>query len=115
MTEAEQRKIFSTNLKAILQQRGKRQIDIVEELNVAKSTVSGWCCGQKLPRMSKIEALARWLGVPISALLTDSAPLPTPEQRKVLELVSAITHRLETATPEELEKVMAMMDLFFPE
>ena len=66
-----------------------------------------------MPRMGKIDALAKWLGVSLSDLLENSnAPKLTPEQQKVIDLTNKIIERLNTATPEQLETVSAMLDAF---
>lgn len=114
MTEEEQRKIFSHNLTQLLERRGYRQADICTELDVAKGTASGWCNGQKMPRMGKLDALAKWLGVPVSALIEENATeikVLSAEQQKVLDLVEAINSKLSSATPAQLEKIMSVLDL----
>lgn len=63
------RGIFAANLRRLMEQRGERQVDIAKLLSVSKSTVSAYLSGEQTPRMDKIEALSRYYGVPISALI----------------------------------------------
>lgn len=69
MTEQEMCKIFSDNLNRIMSYNGIRQTDIVNALNVAKGTVSGWCSGQNIPRTDTMSALINYLNVELSDLL----------------------------------------------
>lgn len=62
--------IFVSNLNRLLELRGKQQIDIVHELDVSSATVSDWCNGKKYPRIDKMELLADFLGVGLSALIS---------------------------------------------
>ena len=54
MTEQEMKRIFSQNLKAVLSESGKSQMDLAEHMKVGKSTVSFWYNGQKLPRLKPV-------------------------------------------------------------
>ena len=65
------RSIFAENLKRLLKLNHEKQIDLVHLLGVSKATVSAYCSGDQMPRMDKIESLARHFGVPRAALLGD--------------------------------------------
>ena len=61
--------VFSKNLRYILEKEGKRQIDLAKELNISKSTVSSWCCGTRLPRLNKLETIAKYFDIDDPVLL----------------------------------------------
>lgn len=63
MSDEHFRKLFSKNLNYYMKRQGIKQSDIVKHFNLAKSTVSSWCTGAKLPRMDKIESLANFLDI----------------------------------------------------
>ena len=63
------RKLFADNLRRLMLANGEKQIDIAKLLGVSKSTVSAYCSGEQMPRINKLEALARHFGVPRSALI----------------------------------------------
>lgn len=65
-------KVFSKNLKKYLDLNGKTQTDIVNDLSFNKATVSSWCLGTRLPRIDKVDALAKYLGVNRSDLLEEN-------------------------------------------
>ena len=71
MSEDQYKKIFSTNLKRYMELNGKSQIDIINDLGFNKSAVSTWCNGTRLPRMDKVDALAKYFGVNRSDLIEE--------------------------------------------
>lgn len=69
MTSNEVKFKFSSNLKNLMEIHGKTQSDIVTDLQLRQATVSDWINGKKYPRMDKVELLANYFNVPISALV----------------------------------------------
>lgn len=65
------KKIFAENLKRLMEKNDVNQTDIKNLLGVSKSTVSGWCNGIKIPRMDKIETLAKFFNCSKSDLIED--------------------------------------------
>lgn len=63
------KEIFAKNLKRLLVEKNKTQSDLVDDLNLSKSTVSSWATGVRLPRMDKVDMLANYLGVTRSELI----------------------------------------------
>ena len=61
--------IFAENLLRLMKENHCRQIDIARMLDVSKATVSAYCAGKQMPRMDKIEQLARHFGVSRAALI----------------------------------------------
>ena len=49
----------------------KTQIDIINDLGINKSAISTWCNGTRLPRMDKVDMLAKYLHCKRSDLLED--------------------------------------------
>ena len=62
------REIFAKNLNLCLRESGKTQADIVRDLGYKQPTVSDWVKGKKYPRVDKMEELAQYLNVSMSAL-----------------------------------------------
>lgn len=71
--EDQYKRIFSKNLLYFMTIQGKTQTDLIRDLGVDKSTVSTWVNGTRLPRMSKIDLLAHYLGITRSDLVEDHA------------------------------------------
>ena len=65
--------IFAENLLRLMKENHCRQIDIARMLDVSKATVSAYCAGKQMPRMDKIEQLARHFGVSRADLIEENA------------------------------------------
>lgn len=72
MGEDYYKNIFSKNLKYYMNLNNKEQIDLINDLGFNKSSVSTWCNGTRLPRMDKVEALAKYFGIKRSDLIEDA-------------------------------------------
>ena len=72
--------IFAANLLRLIKENHEKQIDIARLLGVRKSSVSSYCSGSQMPRMDKIEQLARHFGVPRSALIDDNSAPAAPDR-----------------------------------
>ena len=51
----------------------KTQVDLINDLGFNKSAVSTWCNGTRLPRMDKVDALAKYFGIRRSDLIEDKS------------------------------------------
>lgn len=71
MSDSKYREIFSKNLKRLMYERGKMQIDLIRDLGFDKSTVSTWVNGTRLPRMDKVQKLADYFHCERSELIEE--------------------------------------------
>jgi len=71
MSEDKFKAIFSKNLRYYMNLKSKTQIDIINDLDINKSSISSWVNGTRLPRMDKVEMLARYLGISRSDLIEE--------------------------------------------
>ena len=69
MSDDDYKKLFSRNLNYYMEMSGKTQSDLINDLGYNKSAVSTWCNGTRLPRMDKVDALAKYFGISRSDLL----------------------------------------------
>ena len=82
----------------LMEMNGKNQSDIVNDLGFNKSAVSTWCNGTRLPRMDKVEALARYFGVNRSDLIEEksmNAPLTKKDERDIAKTLEETLSQLE--------------------
>lgn len=85
------RRTFSRNLRFYMEKNGKSQVDLINDLGFNRSAVSTWCNGTRLPRMDKVDALARYFRINRSDLIEDHtgdpvpAPVPSPMEEELLE------------------------------
>ena len=73
MPEEVYRKIFSRNLIHYMEMNGKTQTDLINDLGFNKSAVSMWCNGTRLPRMDKVDALAKYFKINRSDLIEEKS------------------------------------------
>ncbi|MDO4332619.1 MAG: helix-turn-helix transcriptional regulator [Eubacteriales bacterium] len=78
MSEEDYKKIFSRQLNYYMSITGKTQSDIINDLGFNKSAVSTWCNGTRLPRMDKVDALAKYFGINRSDLIENKNELSEP-------------------------------------
>ena len=102
MSEEYYKKIFSENLKYYMNKLGKSQIDLVTDFGFDKSTVSTWFNGTRLPRMDKVDALAKYLGIKRSDLIEERTEEPaalvlSDMEVKIIEAYRRCTPELKTA------------------
>lgn len=72
MSTYETKIIFSKNLSRLLDINNITQLEFAKRMNVAASTVSSWCNGEKMPRMDKVEWMAEFFGVPRTDLISET-------------------------------------------
>lgn len=92
------KKVFGRNLSRLLEEHHETQADLAEKMQVAPSSVSGWCTGTKMPRMNKVEWLAAHFNVsrsdlieehPQPALPPDAIPYAPTQRIPILGRISA--------------------------
>lgn len=71
MGEEYYKQIFSKNLKYYMDLNNKTQTDLINDLNLNKSAVSTWCNGTRLPRMDKVDLLAKYFKINRSDLIEE--------------------------------------------
>lgn len=123
MSEDQYKAIFSKNLKYYMYINGKTQIDLINDLGFNKSAVSTWCNGTRLPRMDKVEQLARYFGINRSDLIEDKdksesqeeSYYTNPDTAKIAQEIyenkdlSLLFDAAKDATPEDLQTVHTML------
>ena len=75
------REIFSRNLRALMESRGRDRGQVCADLGLKYTTFTDWYKGVKYPRIDKIEQLARYFGVSKSALIEESDDEPASGTR----------------------------------
>ena len=77
MSEKELNFIIAKNISKYLEIQSKTQTDLAEYIGVSQATVSNWCKGIKMPRMSKIDMICKFFSIERSELM-NSSPAPAP-------------------------------------
>ena len=118
MGEEAYKKIFSSNLRRLMNEHKKSQIDLINDLGFNKSAVSTWVNGTRLPRMDKVQQLANYFHCQRSDLIEDKAgqdtfaPLTAAEEnhmRKYRKLSDVdqikVDERIDILLEEEREEL----------
>ena len=109
MSDEYYKKIFSENLKYYMRKKGVAQIDIVIDLNFDKSAVSTWVNGTRLPRMDKVDALAKYFGVKRSDLIEEHSPEPAAIVLSDIE--KRIIEAYRNADPVTQANILKLLDV----
>jgi len=74
---------IDTTLRLLAKARGLSTTDLATAIpRAGVATVSAWLRGEKLPGKDQLDALARTLGVPVGALLSELASTLDPSRTK---------------------------------
>lgn len=103
MSEDKYKKIFSTNLRHYMSMNDKSQIDLINDLGFNKSAVSTWCNGTRLPRMDKVDILAKYFNINRSDLIEDKSDKPQID-------TLAAHFEGQNFTDDELEEIMNFVE-----
>lgn len=74
MSEKEINLTISKNILKYLELKNRSQADLADYVGVTQATVSNWCNGLKMPRMSKIDLICKFLEINRSDLMNDQHP-----------------------------------------
>lgn len=69
VTDEQIKLTFSKNLKKLMYEHEKLQVDLIRDLGLKRATVSEWINGKAYPRMDKVQLLADYFGVQVSDLV----------------------------------------------
>ena len=82
---------FKDRLKTIMDMKGLRSVDIVENTDIPKGAISYYISGKSKPKADRLYILAKYFGVSEAWLLGYDVPMErTAEQKKNDDLVKII-------------------------
>ena len=99
----------------------KTQSDLINDLGFNKSAISTWCNGTRLPRMDKVDILARYFNIKRSDLIEDKSSEQkqsyylNPKTSKIAQEIydnkelSLLFDAARDAEPEDLQTVHSML------
>lgn len=71
MSDEAQKRIFSRNLRRLLEESGKTQKELAEAIGESQQVVNTWAIGRSIPRMGRVQKLADFFGVEKSVLVDE--------------------------------------------
>ena len=121
MLDERYKKIFAENLKYYMKLHNKNQADLINDLGFNKSSVSTWCNGTSLPRMDKVDILAKYFDINRSDLIEDKdtehkqSYYLNPETSRIAQKIydnkelSVLFDAAQDAAPEDLQALHGML------
>lgn len=123
MSETELNMVIANNITRQLELHNRTQLDLAEYMGVSQATVSNWCKGIKMPRMTKIDMICNYFDIKRSDLMNNKSEqvtrsihkgVPIPVYGRVaagipLEMIEDVIDTEEI--PEELAKTGSFFGL----
>ena len=121
MLDDRYKKIFAENLKYYMKLHNKNQADLINDLGFNKSSVSTGCNGTRLPRMDKVDILAKYFDINRSDLIEDKdtehkqSYYLNPETSRIAQKIydnkelSVLFDAAQDAEPEDLQALHGML------
>lgn len=81
---------------------GKGQIDLINDLGFSRSVVSSWCNAARLPRMSKVDILAKYLGVERSDLIEEREDEESLKKGVTINVLGSVAAGIPIEAIEEI-------------
>ena len=103
------KKIFSTNLNNKMQEKGKSRNDICEALGFSYFTVTDWVKGKKMPRMDKIEMLAKYFNCLISDLIEEKKEQSAESELSIRK--KEFIKKIEGMSDAQLDRLEQILNL----
>lgn len=105
------REIFSNNLKRKMSESGTTRKDICDALGFSYYTVTDWVKGKKMPRMDKVEKLAKYFDCLISDLIEDKQKQPAKGELSIKkkEFIRKV-EGMSDSQLERLEQILALVE-----
>jgi transcriptional regulator with XRE-family HTH domain len=98
------REIFSKNLRRKMEEEGKTRKDLCEALGFSYYTVTDWVKGKKMPRIDKVEKIAKYFNCLISDLIEEKNPT-TENDSGISKAKAELIERVMQMSEEELQKL----------
>ena len=86
MSDEAQKRIFSKNLRRLLEESGKTQKELAEAIGESQQVVNTWAIGRSIPRMGRVQKLADYFGVEKSVLVDEWQEPSIPSYSNILPL-----------------------------
>lgn len=85
MDEKSIQNIFSYNLRRLLMERNKTQLELSKYIGVSNTTVNNYVKGYNMPRMDKIDKICSFFNIKRSDLLENKQITEPPTTSKTIE------------------------------
>lgn len=98
------KEIFHSNLRKLIENSGKSQIEIAEAIGEKYTTFNMWALGGTMPRADKLQKIAAYFGVGLDELMNESPDI------KIKSDYEITAERLRDLSVEQLALVRQYID-----
>lgn len=120
----EAKEVFARNLSNLLQSADKTQAELAAYVHVAPPTITDWKKGRKMPRMDRIEKIAKFFHVSTDLLLGNErdrtqnggpAHATAREMRQLEKVLTepGLTYNGVVLTDDDRQKISKALELAF--
>ena len=115
MSENELNNLIASRIKYYMERKGISQVELAEALGVSQQAVSGWCSGNKMPRMDKIDSICKYFGISRNALMNENSYYENDETAEIAQQIfdnkelRLLFSAAKDAAPEDLQLVHNML------
>lgn len=98
--------VFSKNLRRYFEQSGMTQAEFAKKLGVGTTSIYNWLSGVKTPRMDKVDAMCKLLGVHREDLITDNMA----REEEIATFVGGVQADVGDTFKKQLISILAKLD-----
>lgn len=98
--------VFSKNLRHYFEQSGMTQAEFAKKLGVGTTSIYNWLSGVKTPRMDKVDAMCKLLGVHREDLITDNMA----REEEIATFVGGVQADVGDTFKKQLISILAKLD-----
>lgn len=99
-------KIFSNNLKQLLESSDKTQLELSKFLGVSNTTVNNYVKGYNMPRMDKIDRICQFFNISRSQLIEEN-PQPQDDEETIV-----LARKLGSLNQGQINLINQMIEQF---
>lgn len=104
------REVFPRRLIHYMKESGKTRRDIERDLSFSYSTIRDWEKGITVPRMDKIEMLAKYFNCKNSDLLTDKKEKPTAADDGLSDEMKQLIERIKMLPADKVRMLLQVAE-----
>lgn len=106
MKNINHRKVVAKNIKKYLLANKKTQNDVIKDLNISSSVISGWCNGVSFPRIEKLELLADYLNINVVDFFIEENS--SKNVQELIDISSQLDKEYQTIILEQAKTLLKM-------
>ena len=115
MTGKDIQKVFSKNLKRLLEENNTTQLELSKFLNVSNTTVNNYIKGYNMPRMDKIDKICEFFNIQRSELISEKTELSVFGSIERTRSYPFIPNPVAAGVPETIDGISQLDKITVPD